>query len=158
MWTLPDIAIGFFIACLPYLPKFTKYMLNKPIVSRTLRRSTVKVILPGNSRHQRRPREYVGISGFRRPHHPTRMISDVEFDELVARTELSSMGARQEENQKAVIITHEGDRHEGEQWPPGEKTAHEASVWTGRDVSRRPSLDPESGDIVVTTNVSVSRD
>jgi hypothetical protein len=92
------------------------------------------------------------------------MISDVEFDELVARTGISSIDVRLEvENPKHAMINYQSDWHNGEQldssrWPPGEENAHEAAVWTGKDGSQQPSQVPEPGAITVTSDVSVSRE
>jgi hypothetical protein len=90
------------------------------------------------------------------------MISDVEFDELVARTGISSIDVRLEvENPKHAMIDHQSDWHDGEQsdssrWPPREENAHDAAVWIGKDGSQQPSQVPEPGAITVTTNVSMS--
>lgn len=168
MWTLPEIAIGFFIACLPFVPKFMKYVARKPAIARIVDRMAVEFRQSfGKTRHYKKTGDYPVVTQIPRPRHASRLISDVEFDELVARTGLSSIEGRPElENHRPVMWARHGDQHDGRhldatdpaQWRPVKDNAHGAAVWTSKDLGTQTTLVPEPGGIIVTTNVSVSRE
>ncbi|KAF1967920.1 hypothetical protein BU23DRAFT_279102 [Bimuria novae-zelandiae CBS 107.79] len=116
IWTLPDIAIGFFIACLPFMPKFTKYVARRPIVSRVV----VKIAIGfrqslGKSHHYKKTGGYPvapQVPQVPRPQAPQRIISDAEFEELVARTGHSSIETRPELENQRLIMCAQGDHRQ----------------------------------------------
>lgn len=152
MWTLPEIAIGFLIACLPFTPKFTKHILRKPPVAKL-----VSIWWPKKGSHDRTVVE--GEVGSRLS--TVGIVSDAEYDELVARATASSAIKREKnatEHNRWVYQPQDPRSLEMHQdqlpgWPlPNE---HVAAVWTESVSSTRSLSRAKPEGIVVTTDVSI---
>jgi hypothetical protein len=160
MWTLPEIAIGFLISCLPFLPKFMKHMARKPMLAKIVDKLAIGFWSSfGKSRLYAR-HEGRDSDQSTKPARPSRMITDLEFEELVVQTGLSSNGGDEARGHGHVI--HHYSSHadtQADPWPPKiERHEAKAAVWTTKNASSETSVDSESAGIVVRTDVSVSRD
>ncbi|KAF2014710.1 hypothetical protein BU24DRAFT_463472 [Aaosphaeria arxii CBS 175.79] len=156
LWSLPEMAIGFLIACLPYFPKFLRYMGRKPFAAAIL--AKWRLIFPSSAATSHKSDEPGAPPvGARANGRASRVVvTDIEFDELVARSTGSEILDRPDlvyhgPARWAQRVRRYRQEHPDEEWPPIEE-ASATVAYSAKEASPPASLASASEGVTITNN------